>query len=544
MKKELKTLTRSLLVMGTVFTLSACSNSNSSSQSTNTKDLKKSMSWMTTSEIQTLDQSKMVDTTSGEQAKNVYEGLYRQANNGKVVPGVAYKSKTSKDGLTWTFYLRKNAKWSNGDDVTANDFVYSLRRTLDPKTQSQQQNHFSSVKNANAVVSGKKQHSSLGVEAKDKHTLVVHLDHPVPYFKQLNWNPVNQKAVEKYGKKYGTASKYSVYNGAFVSEGWSGTNLTWKLKKNKYYWDAKNVKLDTVNYSVQKTPSTDYNLYQGNKLDGAYLDTQASKQLKNQPGYRVFKLDRTEYLTYNVSKNKDLANVNLRRAFSMALNRKQLANTVGGANTVATEFTGPQENVNNQNFNEYSRKNLKNQQYTSFDKAEAKKLFNQALKELGKSKVTLTLGGDDDDVSKKVMEYVQSQLEDTFGSKLTLNVRSMPKTTRVSNMLNGDYDVDFTGLTTDYNDPYAMLSVMMKGQNYNFGKWDNAAYNTALEKSDKEMNANKRMKYLLEAAQVLNDQQPLTPLYHDGQAWMVRESVHNLGFNGGSFDFKNTYVTK
>lgn len=187
---------------------------------------------------------------------------------------------------------------------------------------------------------------------------------------------------------------------------------------------------------------------------------------------------------------------------------------------------------------------MKNQQYTSFDKAEAKKLFNQALKELGKSKVTLTLGGDDDDVSKKVMEYVQSQLEDTFGSKLTLNVRSMPKTTRVSNMLNGDYDVDFTGLTTDYNDPYAMLSVMMKGQNYNFGKWDNAAYNTALEKSDKEMNANKRMKYLLEAAQVLNDQQPLTPLYHDGQAWMVRESVHNLGFNGGSFDFKNTYVTK
>ena len=279
-------------------------------------------------------------------------------------------------------------------------------------------------------------------------------------------------------------------------------------------------------------------------MTGAYLDTQASKQLKNQPGYRVFKLDRTEYLTYNVSKNKDLANVNLRRAFSMALNRKQLANTVGGANTVATEFTGPQENVNNQNFNEYSRKNLKNQQYTSFDKAEAKKLFNQALKELGKSKVTLTLGGDDDDVSKKVMEYVQSQLEDTFGSKLTLNVRSMPKTTRVSNMLNGDYDVDFTGLTTDYNDPYAMLSVMMKGQNYNFGKWDNAAYNTALEKSDKEMNANKRMKYLLEAAQVLNDQQPLTPLYHDGQAWMVRESVHNLGFNGGSFDFKNTYVTK
>lgn len=540
MRKELKTLTKSLLAMGAVLTLSACSNSNNSNGS---KDLKKTLSWMTTSEIQTLDQNKMVDTTGSEQAKNVYEGLYRQTGNGKVVPGVAYKATTSKDGLTWTFYLRKNAKWSNGDDVTAKDFVYSLRRTLNPKTQSQQQNYFTAVKNATDVAAGKKQPSTLGVEAKDDHTLVVHLTHPVPYFKQLGWNPVNQKTVEKYGKKYGTASKYIVYNGPFVNEGWTGSNLSWKLKKNKYYWDAKNVKLNTVNYSVQKTPSTDYNLYQGNKLDGAFLDTQASKQLKGREGYRVFKLDRTEYLTYNVSKNKDLANVKLRQAFSMALNRKQLANTVGGANDAAREFTGPQETVNNQNFNDYARKNLKNQQYTSFDKAEAEKLFNRALKELGKNKVTLTLGGDDDDVSKKVMEYVQSQLEEIFGSKLTLNVKSMPKTTRVSNMLNGNYDVDFTGLTTGYNDPYAMLSVMMTGQSYNFGKWSNKEYDNALEKSDKEMNPTKRMEYLLEAAQVMNDQQPLTPLYHDGQAWMVRENVHNLGFNGGSFYFRNTYVT-
>ena len=297
---------------------------------------------MTTSEVQTLDQNKMVDTASGEQAGNIFEGLNRVDNKGKVKPGVATTSTTSKDGLTWTFKLRKNAKWSNGDSVTAQDFVYSLRRMMDPKTQSQQQNNYQAVENAKEVVTGKKDPSSLGVEAKDKHTLVVHLTHPVPYFKTLtasSWNPVSEKAVQKYGSKYGTASKYMLYNGPFVSDGWTGTNLSWKLKKNNYYWDKKDVKLNTVNYTVIKTPSTDYNLYQGGKLDGAFLDTQASKQLKHQAGYRVFKLDRTEYLTYNVSKNKDMANVNLRRAFSMALNRKELASTIGGANTVATTFT-------------------------------------------------------------------------------------------------------------------------------------------------------------------------------------------------------------
>lgn len=538
MKKRLFALAGTLLVSAAA--LSACGSS-SSSTSTN---YKKSLSWMTTSEVQTLDQSKMVDTTSYEQAANVFEGLYRQTGSGKVVPGVAYKSSTSKDGLTWTFYLRKNAKWSNGDQVTANDFVYSLRRNLDPKTESQQQNYFSAVKNADAVVAGKKQPSSLGVEAKGKFKLVVHLTHPVAYFKQLNWLPEDKKVVEKYGKKYGTASKYMVYNGPFVSQGWTGSNLSWKLKKNKYYWDAKAVKVNTVNYSVQKTPSTDYNLYQSGKLDGAYLDTQASKQLKNNSAYRVFKLDRTEYLTYNVSKNTALANVNLRRALSMALNRKQLANVVGGANSVAREFTGSYDTVDSTNFNAYLKKNMQNQNYTSYDKATAQKLFNRALKQLGKSSVTLTLGGDDDDVSKKVTEYVQSQLESVFGNKLTVNVKTMPKTTRVSNMLNGKYDLDFTGLTPGFTDPYAMLSVMMSGENYNFGKWSSKTYDAALNASAKELNSTKRLAYLLKAAQVLNDQQPLTPLYHDGQAWMVRKSVHKVEFVNGSFYFKNVYVTE
>ena len=116
---------------------------------------------------------------------NVFEGLNRLDNDGKVKPGVATKSVASKDGKTWTFTLRKNARWSNGDQVTANDFVYALQRTVDPRTQSQQQNIYQAVKNANEVVAGKTSPHNLGVKAKDKHTLVVHLTHPVPYFKTM-----------------------------------------------------------------------------------------------------------------------------------------------------------------------------------------------------------------------------------------------------------------------------------------------------------------------------------------------------------------------
>ncbi|CDI43862.1 peptide ABC transporter substrate-binding protein [Lactobacillus helveticus] len=541
MKKLLKALAGGLVTTSAATMLAACSNSKADS-----RDYEKSLTWMTTSEVQTLDQNKMVDTSSSEQATNVFEGLNHVDNNGKVEPGVATVSTVSKDGLTLTFKLRKDAKWSNGEPVTANDFVYSLRRVMDPKTQSQQQNNYQAVKNAPEVVAGKKSPTSLGVEAMDKHTLVVHLTHPVPYFKTLtasSWNPVSEKAVKKYGKKYGTASKYMVYNGPFVSTGWTGSNLSWKLKKNNYYWNKKNVKLNTVNYTVVKTPATDYTLYQSGKLDGAFLDTQASKQLKHQTGYRVFRSDRTEYLTYNVSQNKDMANVNLRRAFSMVLNRKELASTVGGANTVATTFTAPQETVNGMNFNKYFAEQNATSKYTEFNKKAGQALFDKALKELGKSKVEFTLGGDDDDLSKKVMEYVQSQLESTFGKKVEVHVQSMPKTTRVSNMLNGKYDVDFTGLTTGYNDPYAMLSVMMSGGNYNFGKWSNKQYDQYLTLSSEEMNVKKRLTDLVKAEQVLDDQQPLTPLYHDGQAWMVRRNVHGLVFNG-SFDFRNTFVTK
>ena len=161
------------MIAASALLLGACAKSSSNSSSSNSKapvgtSYEKSINWMTTSELESLDPAKADDTASEEQIANTYEGLYRLGKNSKVEPGVAVSSSVSKDGLTWTFNLRKNAKWSNGDPVTADDFVYAWRRQVDPKTASSQVNNYQGIKNAIKISEGKKKVKTLGVKAEGK----------------------------------------------------------------------------------------------------------------------------------------------------------------------------------------------------------------------------------------------------------------------------------------------------------------------------------------------------------------------------------------
>lgn len=244
----------SLVALG--LALTACG-SNSSKSGLADKQV---LNWSYASELPSMDLSTATDTISFDQLNSTMEGIYRIGKNSKVEPGLATKTEVSKDGLTYTFTLRKNDKWSNGDPVTAQDFVYSWRRTVDPKTGSQYAYLFDGIANANDIIAGKKAVDTLGIKAEGKYKLVVTLEKKLPYFKLLMGFPVffpqNQNVVEKYGKKYGTAAKYLVYNGPFKMEGWSGSNLSWKLVKNKNYWDKKDVKLSQINFSINKSTTT------------------------------------------------------------------------------------------------------------------------------------------------------------------------------------------------------------------------------------------------------------------------------------------------
>lgn len=208
-----KSLLAGVAVLFSGALLTACGQSKGASE-------KLVLNWMTSAEIITMDPSKATDATSFTQMENTMEGLYQLDKDNQAKEALATKAAQSKDGLTWTFDLRKDGKWSNGQAVTAKDFVYSWQRTVNPKTASQYSYIFSGIKNADAIVAGKKAPSSLGVKALGKYKLQVKLDHKLPYFKLLLAFPVffpeNQTAVEKYGSKFGTSSKTTVFNGPFV----------------------------------------------------------------------------------------------------------------------------------------------------------------------------------------------------------------------------------------------------------------------------------------------------------------------------------------
>ena len=522
--------------------LAACSNNGSNAAPT------KTMNTSVTNEISTLDSSKYGDTISSEVLQNSMEGLYRFNKKNQPELAGATKVERSKDQKVYTFTLRNNAKWSNGDPVTAKDFVYSWRRTVDPKTASQYAYLFSGVKNADDVVAGKKKVETLGVKADDNQHLTVTLDRRIPYFKLLMgfgvFFPQNEHAVEKYGKNYGTSSKTMVYNGPFVSKGWTGSNLSWKLVKNKDYWDKGKVKLSKINYSVQKTPSTDYNLYQSGKLDVALLAPQATKQLKNQSGYTIRPASSTQYLQLN-EKNKLFQNTDFRRALSLSVNRKALASAVGGANKPVTTFSpNSMTEVNGKDYTELV-KTAETDKLMTYNPTLAKSYWKKAQKALGQSKVNFTLLTYDDDDAKKAGEYLQSAIESNLKG-VNVRVNSLPKKTALVRGQNGNFDALLMGWQADFTDPISFLDLNTSNASYNWGKWANKEYDKYVAASKTTGNENTRFEDLAKAERVLLTEQGVVPLYQPAEAWMVRPTVKGVVYNGAgaNYNFKYAYVEK
>lgn len=535
--------TKTFLATGSILTaalaLTACGG-NSSSSSSNKKEL----NWEESAEIPTMDLSKATDSASFTQLINTMEGLYRAKSDGSQEKAMATSEKVSKDGKTYTFTLRKDNKWSNGDPVTAQDFVYSWRRTVDPKTASQYAYLFEGIKNAVDIQNGKKKPETLGIKAVGKYKLVVTLDRRIPYFNNLmafgSFFPQNEKAVKKYGSKYGTASKYMVYNGPYVMSGWSGSNLSWKLKKNPYYWDKKNVKLDAVNYSVQKTPSTAYNLYQSNKLDAVALDAEQSKQLKSVKGYTLYPRGTTFYIQFNQAKNKYLQNANIRKALSMAINRESLTKVLGGSNTVAHTFTPAKlTTVNGKDYTSLISKS--DEAYTYYNKKEAQKYLKQGMKELGVSKLSFKLLSDDTDGAKKSTEAMQSNIQETL-PQVSITTQNLPFKTRLARTDALNFDMVVSAWGADFNDPISFLDLLTSTNAQNGGKWSNKEYDKLIAASKTTGSDSERWSDLSKAEGVLLKDVGISPLYSSTSAWIVRPEIKGLVNLRDHWDFKYAHV--
>ena len=259
-------------------------------------------------DIPTLDVSKASDMDSFYMITNTMEGLTRVDAKGIATPAMAESWEQSEDGKTWTFKIRKDAKWSNGDPVTAKDFEYSWKRTLNPETASQYGYVMYDIEGASDYNNGKVDNAdNVGVKALDDNTLQVKLNRRVNYFDQLMsfclFFPQNQKFVEAQPDKIGTTAENTVYNGPFTMSTWKMADLC-VLSKNDNYWDKDTVKLNTVNLKVVKDPNAAVNLYETGGIDVVGLTSENVDKYKDSKEFMTTKKAETYFLLLNNKGNK------------------------------------------------------------------------------------------------------------------------------------------------------------------------------------------------------------------------------------------------
>ena len=488
--------------------------------------------------ISTMDPSLNTDVIGAQNLNNTMEGLYRFKGK-NIKPALATNlAKPTNNGLTYTFKLRPNAKWSNGDPITASDFVYSWRRTVDPKTKSTYSYIFEGIANAKDISAGKKPVNSLGIKALNKHTLQVDLEKPVPYFNTLLTSPTffpqNKKVITKWGKKYGTNSQALVSNGPFKLVKWNSPDNSWTEVKNDKYWDAKDVKVQKLQYQVVKDASTALNLYQANKLDRVLLTGDSAKQMKNAKDYKIQKESTTFYVAPNIKKVALFNNTKIRQALSMSVNRQQLTKKVLGDGKVASLSTFPAKmTFNPETKVDFAKETQASAVATnSYNPTKAKQLWQEGLSETNNKgkKFSFTLLGDDSDVAKKQAEFLQNQFEKLPGLKI--NVTNVPFKSRLARAKSGDFDLLITGWSADFPDPITFLTLFNTDSTNNDGKWSNTEYDNLVNKSLNEDANNPMARWQdMKAAQNLSNREvPAIPLYQNGEAWLTKSRVKNLDY--------------
>ncbi|HEK9102144.1 peptide ABC transporter substrate-binding protein [Bacillus pfraonensis] len=562
-KKKMKKLTAVVApVLAMSMALTACSTGGDKKTSTNSSGsdsksgeklaAKQVLNRTETNEIPTMDVSKNTDTLGSQILGNTMEGLYRLDKDNKPIPAAAESSTTSEDGKKYTFKLRKDAKWSNGDPVTAKDFVYAWQRLLDPNTAAEYSFIAYYIKNAEAINKGKAEVSTLGVKAVDDHTLEVELERPTPYFLNLtafpSYYPLNEKFVKEKGDKFGLESDTTVYNGPFVLTDWKHEE-GWKLKKNDKYWDKKTVKLDEINYSVVKDMATRVNLYDSGQIDFTLLSGEFVDKYRNKEGeFGTYSEPSTFYLRLNQKRaNQDtpLKSKKLREAIALSINKKDLANVILNDGSKPADYLVPKglaKSSDGKDFQEEFKNGLKH------DTKKAAAAWEEAKKELGKDQVTLEFLNYDTSNAKKVGEYVKDQIEKNLKG-VTVNIKMQPFKQKLKLESDQDYDFSYGGWSPDYADPMTYLDMFESTNSQNQMSYSNPKYDEIIKqgKTDLMADAKKRWAELGKAEKLLLEEDvALVPLHQNARSYVMKPNVkgvvkHNIS---PEYSFKWAYVTE
>lgn len=547
--KGKKLLASIALTLAASLALAACGGNNADKQETQGELAKKQvLNLLEASDIPSMDTVKATDQVSFIVMNNVMEGLYRLDKDQKPTPGVAKSYTKSEDGKKYTFKLRKDAKWSNGDPVTANDFVFAWKRAVNPATAAEYAYIMFDIKNAKAINEGKAPVDSLGVKAVDEHTFEVELENPIPYFLELTsfatFYPQNEKFIKQQGEQFGKKAETIVYNGPFVLTDWK-TEQGWTYKKNVNYWNKDSVKLDQINVSVVKEQGTMVNLYESGQVDRTGLTAEFVDKYASSDEFHTSKDMSMYFLRFNqkrLGENTPLANLKVRQAISLAQDKEALANVLLNNGSTAAYFLVPAEFVTDKKGNDFRNING-NMNKTNVKKA--KKLWEEAKKELGTDKLTLEFLNYDSDSSKKVGEYLKEQLEKNLPG-LTVNIKPQPFKQKLDLETKGDYDFSFSGWGPDYPDPMTFIDLFVTGGSHNQMGYSNAKYDelVAAAKGELLTDTKARWEALAKAEKLLFKDAAISPLYQKGVAFVQRPYVkgiveHNFG---GDYSYKWAYV--
>ncbi|MFS1010639.1 peptide ABC transporter substrate-binding protein [Enterococcus casseliflavus] len=542
----------SLVLLGSLF-LAACQNGNEENEtdSSAASSAEQVINVQFSAEMGSADISLATDSYSFITLNNAYEGLYRlDENNVPVIAGASEDAEVSEDGLSYTISLREEAKWSNGDPVTAADYVFSWQRTVDPATASNYAYMLAPVKNAAAISDGTLDKSELGIEAVNDHELKITLEKPTPYFLSLlafpTFFPQNERVVEEFGDQYALTSENAAYNGPFLLTNYAGpgTDIQWTLAKNPDYWDADSVKLETINFDVVKDSSTAYNLYESGQADDIILSGELAMQNVNHPDYIVQPSATTQYLEMNQApEDSPFRNANLRQAISYSMNRQQIVDNILGNGSLPAVGFVPSDLV----FNPETKADFVEDAATTlaFDEEKAQEYWEKAKAELGIDTLSFELLTSDTDQSKKMAEYIQGTLQQTLDG-LTVEVTNVPFSVRLDRSNSGDFEMVMNNWIGDYADPINFLELFKKDSSYNRGKWLNDDYNQLIEQASNE-NANDpeaRWENMVAAEKILNDDLGVIPLFQSAEAHLRSSKIKGLIVHsvGAAYDYKNVFV--
>ena len=499
-------------------------------------------------DISSLDSALVTDTVSFDLFNQVYEGLYTLDKNDKAQPGVAKEMpKKSNGGKTLTIKLRKDAKWSNGDPVTAQDFVFAWKRVVNPDTASEYAYIMYDLKNAEDINMGKKDVDKLGVKALDDHTLKIELNKPIPYINEMlafgTYLPQKEKVVKKHGEQYATTADKTVFNGPFKVQDWKVEDKI-QLVKNEDYWDKKKVHLDRVNYKVLKDQQAGASLYDTGSVDDTTISADQVDKYQGNPGLKKRLLASTFYMKLNQDNVPEFKNKDLRIAISQAIDKEGYVNSVLNNGSESTDgFTAKltAETPDGKDFAESIDSPL------AYNPTAAKKHLEKAKKDLGVKELTFTMNTEDTPDAKISAEYIKAQVEKNLPG-VTLKIKQLPFKQRVNQEHSETFEASLSGWGPDYPDPLTFLEIMTTGNPSNNTAWGNKKYdqlvkdaNGKLLKKPEERNA-----AMKEAEELLLNDAPVAPIYEKGEAHLTNPQVKGLFYHqiGGDTSLKEVSIDK